>query len=72
MQIGDIAALLESKPQEIILNKGDLVEIISGAFIGEKAKVVRIEKDDATVELIEVAVPIPVNIKVSTLKVIPQ
>ncbi len=72
MQIGDIAALLESKPQEIILNKGDLVEIISGAFKGEKAKVVRIDKDDATVELIEVAVPIPVNIKVNTLKVIPQ
>lgn len=72
MKITDITELLESKPQEIILNKGDLVEIISGAFKGEKAKVVRIDKDDATVELIEVAVPIPVNIKINTVKVIPQ
>ncbi len=72
MNISDITALLESKPQEIVLNKGDLVEIIAGAFKGEKAKVVRIDKEDATVELIEVAVPIPVTIKLNTLKVIPQ
>ena len=72
MQIGDIKDLLESKPVEIILNKGDLVEIIAGAFKGEKAKVVRIDKEDATVELIEVAVPIPVTIKLNTLKVMPK
>ncbi len=72
MVIGDIAELLESKPQEIILNKGDLVEIIAGAFKGEKAKVVRLDQEDATVELIEVAVPIPVTIKVNTLKLMPK
>ncbi|MFH0713401.1 MAG: transcription elongation factor Spt5 [Candidatus Micrarchaeota archaeon] len=72
MQIADIAELLESKPQEIIINKGDLVEIISGAFKGEKAKIVRIEGENATVELIEVAVPIPVTIKVNAVKVMPK
>ena len=72
MQVSEITELLESKPQEIILNKGDLVEIISGPFKGEKAKVVRIEGNDATVELVEVAVPIPVTIKLNTVKVIPQ
>ncbi len=72
MQITDITELLESKPVEIILNKGDLVEIVAGAFKGEKAKVVRLDKEDVTVELIEVAVPIPVTIKVNTLKVLPK
>lgn len=72
MAISEIKELLESKPQEIILNKGDLVEIISGPFKGERAKVVRLEKDDVTVELVEVAVPIPVTIKSSAVKIIPQ
>jgi len=70
--VSEIAELLESKPQEIVLNKGDLVEIISGPFKGEKAKVVRIDNSDVTVELVEVAVPIPVTIKINTLKVLPQ
>ncbi len=70
--VSEITELLESKPQEIVLNKGDLVEIISGPFKGEKAKVVRIDNSDVTVELVEVAVPIPVTIKINTLKVLPQ
>ncbi len=74
MAVTDVAELLESKPVEIVINKGDLVEIVSGAFKGEKAKVVRIDKDkeEVTVELVEVAVPIPVTIKMNTIKVIPQ
>jgi len=74
MAIGDVAELLESKAAEIVLNRGDLVEISSGAFKGEKAKVVRIDrdKDELTVELIEVAVPIPVTIKMNTIRVISQ
>lgn len=74
MQIADIAELLQSKPAEITLTKGDLVEITSGPFKGEKAKVVKLnpEKDEITVELIEVAVPIPVTIKIGVVKAIPQ
>ena len=74
MKIEDIQDLLKSKPVEIILEKGDLVEISSGPFKGERAKVVRIdkEKEDVTVELVEVAVPIPVTIKLNTIKVLPK
>lgn len=74
MQITEIAELLESKPAEIALNKGDLVEVTAGPFKGEKAKVVRInkEREEVTVELIEVAVPIPVTIKMGTIKVLQQ
>ena len=50
------------------------VPVISGPFKGERAKVVRTdkEKDDVTVELIEVAVPIPVTIKTNTIRVVEQ
>lgn len=74
MQISEIAELLESKPAEITMVKGDLVEITSGPFKGERAKVVRIdeEKEDVTVELVEVAVPIPVTIKLGIIKMLPK
>jgi transcriptional antiterminator NusG len=74
VELKELQELLESKPAELILNKGDLVEITSGPFKGERAKVVRIdkEKEEVTVELVEVAVPIPVTIKLGTIKVLPQ
>ncbi len=74
ISLEEIKELLESKPQELQLVKGDLVEITSGPFKGEKAKVVRIDKvkEEVTVELVEVAVPIPVTIKMGTIKALPQ
>lgn len=74
ISLDEIKELLESKPQELQLVKGDLVEITSGPFKGERAKVVRIdkEKEEVTVELVEVAVPIPVTIKLGTIKALPQ
>lgn len=74
IDFNDIKDMLESKPQEIILKGGDMIEITSGPFKGEKAKVVRIdqEKEDITVELVEVAVPIPVTIKLGTVKLLPN
>ena len=74
IDVSELKELLESKPQEIKLDKGDLVEVTSGPFKGEKAKVVRIdrEKDEVTVELVEVAVPIPVNIKLGIIKLLPK
>jgi len=49
---------------------GDTVEMVSGPFKGERAKVVKIDeaKDEVTVELVEVAVPIPVTVKTKMLK----
>ncbi|MFH0971926.1 MAG: transcription elongation factor Spt5 [Candidatus Micrarchaeota archaeon] len=74
MKIEDLKDMLESKPQEILLEDGQMVEITSGPFKGEKAKVVKIqrEKEEIIVELVEVAVPIPVTIKMNTVKVIQQ
>ncbi|MBI5224953.1 transcription elongation factor Spt5 [Candidatus Micrarchaeota archaeon] len=74
MQIEELKDMLESKPAELAIEEGQLVEITSGPFKGEKAKIVKIlrEKEDVIVELVEVAVPIPVTIKINTIKLLPQ
>lgn len=49
---------------------GDIIEMTSGPFRGEKAKVTKTDysKDQVTVELIEVAVPIPISVKAKIVK----
>ena len=49
-----------------------IVELISGPFKGEKAKVVRIDesREDVVLELIEAAVPIPVTVKGDQIRLI--
>ena len=69
--ISELDALLaSSKPVSARVAKNDIVELISGPFKGERAKVIRIDenKDELTVELTEVAVPIPVTIKANTIR----
>ena len=48
------------------------MELISGPFKGEKAKVVRIDesKEDVVLELIEATVPIPVTVKGDQIRLI--
>jgi transcriptional antiterminator NusG len=71
MSIQDITTLIATKAGGVKLNKGDIVELISGPFKGERARVIKIDeaKEECTVELIEVAVPIPVTIKLNTVRV---
>lgn len=73
MAVEEISELLVSKPVEDVFNKGDLVEIMTAPFKGERAKIVRVnkEKEEVTVELVEVAVPIPVTIKMNAVKRVP-
>jgi len=69
----DIEHMLEeSKKVEMNIKKNDIVEIISGPFKRENAKVTRIDrtKEDVVVELLEAAVPIPITVKMDTVKVI--
>lgn len=53
------------KKPAVTLAVQDIVEMISGPFKGERARVTQIDeaKDEITVELLEVAVPIPVTVK---------
>ena len=49
-----------------------MIEFINGPFKGYKAKVLKIDdqKNDLTVELMDVVVPIPITTKISSAKVI--
>lgn len=68
----EIEHMLEQVKIEVNIQKNDIVEIISGPFKGENAKVSRIDKikEDVVVELVEAAVPIPITVKIDAVKVI--
>jgi len=72
VNIEELSSLLESKPLMKSIQEGMKVEIVSGPFKGEKAKVTRVNapKEEVTVELLEAAVKIPVTIKAENIKVI--
>ena len=68
----EIEHMLEQVKVQVNIQKGDIVEIISGPFIREKARVSRInqQKEEVIVELLEAAVPIPITVKLDSVKVI--
>ena len=68
----EIEHMLEQKKQEVNIQEKDIIEVISGAFKREQAKVKRIDKikEEVVVELLEAAVPIPITIKLDAVKVI--
>jgi len=68
----EIEHMLEQVKKEINIQKNDVVEIISGPFKREKAKIVRIDKtkEEVVVELLQAAVPIPITVKLDAVKVI--
>jgi transcription termination/antitermination protein NusG len=68
----EIEPMLEQVKIQVNIEKGDVVEIISGPFKRESAKVTRIDKDkeEVIVELLEAAVPIPMTVKLDSVRVI--
>ncbi len=68
----EIEHMLEQVKVQVNIIQGDVVEIISGPFKREEAKVTRIDhtKDEVVVELLEAAVPIPITVKMDSVKVI--
>lgn len=68
----EIKNLLEPILEEINIEKGDIIEIISEPFKKEKAKVIRIDKmkGDVIVSLLGAVVPIPVTVKLDNVRVI--
>lgn len=70
--IEQLKQFLESKKVEIKINRGDIIEIISGPFKGEKGKITRVDetKDEVTVEFLEAAVPIPITVAIDSVKLI--
>lgn len=72
MKIEEIQHFLEVKPLTAGIERGDTVELTSGAFKGERARVIRVDsgKDKITVEIIEAVVPIPVTVDASSVRIV--
>ena len=72
IQYSEIEHMLEQVKYEMNIQKSDIVEIISGPFKRENAKVTRIDKakEEVVVELLESAVPIPITVKMDAVKVV--
>jgi len=70
--IKDIEHYLTPKKTTEGITIGDIVEIISGGFKGEKARVLKIDelKEEITVELFEAIVPIPITIRGESVKLL--
>ena len=68
----EIEHMLEQIKKEIDIRKNDIAEIISGPFKREQAKITRVDqaKEEVVVELLETAVPIPITLKIDSIKVI--
>lgn len=72
VNIEELSEMLEAKPLMKTLGEGQKVEIISGPFKGEKAKITRVnaQKEEVVLELLEAAVKIPVTIKAENIKIV--
>ncbi|MDD2643117.1 MAG: transcription elongation factor Spt5 [Methanobacteriaceae archaeon] len=68
----EVKRFLNPEPIISSIQKGSIVELVSGPFKGERAKVVRIDesREEVVLELIEAAVPIPVTVKADQIRII--
>lgn len=69
---GEVEHFLTPKPAVIGINEGAIIELISGPFKGEKARVKRVDvaKEEITVELFEAMVPIPITVRGDHVRVL--
>ncbi|HEY3421794.1 MAG TPA: transcription elongation factor Spt5 [Methanocellaceae archaeon] len=70
--IAEVEHFLAPKPAVTGITEGDIVELISGPFKGERARVKRVDlaKEEITVELTEAMVPIPVTVRGDIVRVL--
>jgi len=68
----EIKGMVEPTATSISIRIDDIIEIIGSTLKGEKAKVLRIDKqkEEVTVSLLGAVVPLPVTIKIDNVKVI--
>ncbi|MFH8080957.1 MAG: transcription elongation factor Spt5 [Candidatus Aenigmatarchaeota archaeon] len=72
VDVSEIRKMIETKKKEITFKEGDIVEVVGGPFKGEKGRITRFDKDkkEVTIELIEVAVPIPITVNANLVSLI--
>src|SRR3989339_675863 len=69
VEMKEIEPMLEQVAIKVNIQKNDIVEIITGPFKHEKAKVIRIDLQKEEV-ILEIPVPIPLTLKLDSVKVI--
>ncbi len=72
VELSKLQQFLQPKVINIELNIGDIVEILTSPFKGDKARVARVDKtkNEVTLELLEAGVPIPVKVHMEFVKVL--
>ncbi len=68
----EIQGMVQPSVETISIKEGDIVEMIGATLKGEKAKVLRIDKqkEEVVVSLLGAVVPLPVTVKVDNIKVV--
>ncbi len=68
----DIKSMLEPSMENVVIKNDDIVEIIGSTLKGEKAKVLRVDKQkgEVVVSLLGSVIQLPVTLKLDNVKVI--
>lgn len=68
----EVEGMIKPSVETISIQEGDIVEMIGATLKGEKAKVIRIDKqkEEVVVSLLGAVVPLPVTVKIDNIKVV--
>lgn len=68
----EIKNMIEPSVKDISIEEGDIVEIIGSTLKGEKAKVIRLDKqkEEVVVNLLGAVIQLPVTLKIDNVKVV--
>lgn len=72
LSFDEVLGIIKKKKEEVVINIGDIVRVLSGPFKGENATVKSVNKDkgEVSVMFLDSAVPISVAINISDVEVI--
>ena len=72
IEYAEIKNMVEPSVENIDIKEGDIIEMIGSTLKGEKAKVLRIDKqkEEVVVSLLGSVVPLPLTIKIDNVRVI--
>jgi transcription termination/antitermination protein NusG len=71
INLQELEKFIVPEKREIKIDVGDIVDVISGPFKGERARITRVDetKNEVTLELMEAVIPIPVTISVNSVRI---
>jgi transcriptional antiterminator NusG len=72
MGLEEIEHFLTPKPSVTGIIEGSIIEIVSGPFKGERARVKKVDEahEEITIELFEAMVPIPVTVRGDSVRIL--